>query len=150
MIRAMSVIVIAVMCAALFGVDRSVLAAQKDPTPQQKVASRVARLKVGDVVTGKRTDGKKFKGVVVSKTTDSITVDVYRPRTFRRDQRLGQETMTFDSLREIKKETTWQDVAIGSALVVGVCTAAVGIAAASLDEKSVEGVEEERPGGQPR
>ena len=130
MIRVAAVIVIAALCAVLFGVGGPVMAAQNDASRQRVIAERISRMKVGDIVKGERADGTKFEGVLVAKTTDSVTVDAYRRRAFRRRQRLGTETIALVNLREIKKPLSGaQQAAIVAAVAVGACAVAASMAA---------------------
>ena len=138
MIRVVAVVVIATVCAALFGVDGTVLAQQTNAR-QRIIEERVSKMKVGDIVKGERADGTKFEGVLVAKMTDSVTVDVYRRRAFRRLQRMGTETMTLVNLRDIKKPLSGaQKAAITAGIVVGGCLVAASIAASSLESQPGE------------
>ena len=76
-------------------------------------------------VPGIKRDGTKFEGRLVAKTTDSVTVDVYRRRAFRFPQRLGAQTLALGDLRDIKKPLTRAQVALITAGVVDGVGAAV-------------------------
>jgi hypothetical protein len=131
-IRAMAVIVIAAVCAALFGVDGAVLAAQDPAGRQQALAARVAKLKIGDIVRVERADGTKVEGVLADKMADRITVDIYRRRAFRRPQRVGSESVSFADMKEIKRPLTGTEkTLIISGVAVGACAIA-GAAAAEV------------------
>jgi hypothetical protein len=138
MIRVVAVVVIATVCAALFGVDGTVLAQQ--PNARQRIIEeRVSKMKVGDIVKGERADGTKFEGMLVAKMADSVTVDLYRRRAFRRLQRMGTETITLVNLRDIKKPLSGaQRAAITAGIVVGGCLVAASIAASNLESQPGE------------
>jgi hypothetical protein len=139
MIRVVAVIVIATVCAALFGVDATVLAQQTNASRQRIIEQRVSKMKVGDIVKGQRADGTKFEGVLVAKMADSVTVDVYRRRAFRRRQRMGTETITLVNLRDIKKPLSdAQIMAITGGIVAGGCLIAASIAASNLESQPGE------------
>ena len=139
MIRAVAVMVVAALCAALFGVDGTVLAAQNDASRQRVIAERVSKMKVGDIVKGERADGTKFEGRLVAKTADSVIVDVYRRRAFRRVQRIGTETLALADVREIKKPLSGtQQALIVAGVAVGACAVAATLATASLESEPAE------------
>ena len=138
MIRVVAVVVIATVCAALFGVDGTVLAQQTNAR-QRIIEERVSKMKVGDIVKGERADGTKFEGMLVAKMADSVTVDLYRRRAFRRLQRMGTETITLVNLRDIKKPLSGaQRAAITAGIVVGGCLVAASIAASNLESQPGE------------
>lgn len=139
MIRAVAVIVVAALCAALFGVDGTVLAAQNDVSRQRVIAERVSKMKVGDIVKGERADGTKFEGRLVAKTPDSVTVDMYRRRAFRRPERIGTETLALADVREIKKPLSGtQRALIVAGVAVGACAVAASLATANLESEPNE------------
>ena len=138
MIRVVAVVVIATVCAALFGVDGTVLAQQTNAR-QRIIEERVSKMQVGDIVKGERADGTKFEGMLVAKMADSVTVDLYRRRAFRRLQRMGTETITLVNLRDIKKPLSGaQKAAITAGIVVGGCLVAASIAASNLESQPGE------------
>jgi hypothetical protein len=131
-IRAVAVIVIAAVCAAMFGVDGVALAAQDPASRQQVIAARVAKLKIGDIVRVERADGTKVEGVLADKMADGITVDIYLRRTFRRPQRVGSESVPFADMKEIKRPLSrTEKTLIISGVAVGACAIA-GAAAAEM------------------
>ena len=137
MIRAVAVMVVAALCAAVFGVDGTVLAAQNDASRQRVIAERVSKMKVGDIVKGERADGTTFEGRLVATTPDSVTVDVYRRRAFRRPERIGTETLALADLREIKKPLSGtQRALIVAGVAVGACAVAGSLAAANLESQN--------------
>ena len=139
MIRAIAVVVVAALCAALFGVDGTVQAAQNDASRQRVIAERVAKMKVGDIVKGERADGTKFEGRLVAKTPDSVTVDMYRRRAFRRVQRIGTETLALADVRDIKKPLSGtQQALIVAGVAVGACAVAGSLVAANLEAEPNE------------
>ena len=132
MIRAVAVIVIAAVCAAMFGVDGMALAAQDPASSQQVIAARVAKLKIGDIVRVELVDGTKLEGMLADKTADRITVDIYRRRAFRRPQRVGSESVSFADMKGIKRPLTpTERTLIISGVAVGACAIA-GAAAAEV------------------
>lgn len=140
----MAVIVVAALCAALVGVDESLWAAQDDAARaaarQQAVAARVSKIGVGSVVKIERNDGRKIEGVLTAKTPDSITVDIYDRRAFRRPRLVSTDTISLDDVKDIKKPLSRAQVAlITTGVVVGTCAAVAVAVASSLDVKSPEG-----------
>src|SRR4029450_6587033 len=138
MTRAIAVIVVAALCAALFGVDGSMRAAQEDAAReaahQQAISTRVFKIGVGSVVKVERKDGRKIEGVLTAKTPDSITVDVYQRRAFRRPRLVGTDTISLGGIKELKKPLSRTQVArITSGVVAGSCAAIAIVAASSLE-----------------
>jgi hypothetical protein len=129
MSRIVAIAVLAAMCVTLFGVDRSALAAQQQRGTPEEVARRLARVQIGDIVYVVRSNGTRLRGVLVAKTDDSITVDVYRTRAFRRPELVGTETLALAAVQEVTTPLTGgQKAAIAAGVVagfVGVCTAVV-------------------------
>ena len=139
MIRAITVLVIAAVCAALFGMDGAVLAQRTDASRLRTIEERFSKMKVGDIVKGERADGTKFEGRLVAKTADSVTVDVYRRRAFRRLQRIGTETIVLTELRDMKKPLSGaQQALILAGIAVGACAVAATVVATNLDSKPGE------------
>ena len=139
MIRAIAVMIVAALCAALLGVDETAQAAQNDPSRQRVIVERVSKMKIGDIVKGERADGTKFEGRLVAKMTDSVTVDVYRRRAFRRLQRIGTETLVLTDLRDIKKPLSGaQQALIVAGVAVGACAVAATLATATLESEPDE------------
>jgi hypothetical protein len=140
MTRAIAVIVVAALCAALLGVDESLSAAQDDAaraaTRQQAISTRVAKIAVGSVVKIERNDGTKLEGMLTAKTADSITVDLYQRRTFRRLRHIGTDTIPLDDVKNIKKPLTGkQQAAITAGVLAGTC-AGLLVLASGLESKS--------------
>ena len=132
MIRAITVIIVAALCAALFGVDGATLAAQDTASQQQVIAARVGKLKIGDIVRIERVDGTKLEGVLADKMADRITIDLYRRRAFRRPQRVSSESILFTDMKNIKRPLTRTETTlIISGVAVGACAIAGAIAANS-------------------
>jgi hypothetical protein len=140
MIRAIAVIVVAAFCAVVLGVDVSLSAAQNDAARaaarQQEVSTRVAKIAVGSVVKVERSDGTELEGMLTAKTADSITVDVYQRRAFRRLRHIGVDTIPIDDIKSIKKPLTGkQKAAITAGILGGACAAALITLPATLESK---------------
>src|SRR4030095_12458299 len=145
MTRAIAVIVVAALCAALFGVCGSMRAAQddaaRDAAHQQAISTRVFKIGVGSVVKVERKDGRKIEGGLTAKTPDSITVDVYQRRAFRRPRLVSTDTISLGDIREIKKPLTRTQITlITTGIAVGSCAAIVLVATSSLDSKSPQAI----------
>jgi hypothetical protein len=145
MTRAIAVIVVAALCAALFGVDESARAAQDDAAReaarQRAISTRVSNIGVGSVVKIERNDGRKIEGVLTAKTPDSITLDVYQRRPFRRPRLVSTDTISLGDIKEIKKPLSRTQVAlIATGIAVGSCAAIVLVATSSLDSKSPQAI----------
>jgi hypothetical protein len=140
MIRVMAVLVVAALCASLFGVDEPSWAAQdnaaREAARQQGVAARVDKIRVRSVVKIETVDGRKIEGLLTAKTADSVTVDVYQRRAFRRLRRLGNEMIRFETIKTIKKPLTAAQTALITAAVVGGACALIGIGLAASVESS--------------
>jgi hypothetical protein len=140
MTRAIAVIVVAALCAALLGVDESLSAAQDDAARaaarQQAISTRVGKIAVGSVVKVERNDGTKLEGMLTAKTADSITVDVYQRRAFRPLRHIGADTIPLDDIKNIKKPLTGkQQAAIAAGVLAGTC-AGLLVLASGLESKS--------------
>lgn len=132
MIRSIAVLLVAVLCALLFGVDGQIQAQQPDAA-RRKLEARVARLKVGDMVTVRLLDGTKVEGLLAGHTPDSVDVDVYRRRTFRRPSHLGIQTFALGDIRDIKTPlTTAQRALLATAIVAGTCAIAGAVVSQAL------------------
>ena len=145
MTRAIAVILVAVLCAALVGVDVSLSAAQDDAARraarQQAISTRVSKIDVGSVVKIERTDGRKIEGVLTAKTPDSITIDIYQRRAFRSRRLIRTDTISLDDVKEIKKPLSGAQVAlITTGVIVGSCAALGLIVSSSLSSKSPQTV----------
>jgi hypothetical protein len=146
MTRAIAVIVVAGLCAAMFGVDESAWAAQDDAArqaarQQQAISTRVSKIDVGSVVKVERNDGRKIEGVLTAKTPDSITLNVYQRRPFRRPRLVSTDTISLGEIREIKKPLTRTQITlITTGIAVGSCAAIVLVATSSLDSKSPQAI----------
>lgn len=142
MTRAMTVILVAALCAALLGVDESLSAAQDDAAGRQRaISTRVSEIAIGSVVKVELNDGRKVEGVLAAKTPDSITVDIYQRPLFRRPRLVSTDTIQLGDVKEIKKPLTGtQKALIVTGIVVGSCAALAAIAASSLDVKSPQTV----------
>jgi hypothetical protein len=93
------------------------------------------------VVKIERNDGRKIEGVLTAKTPDSITVDVYQRRAFRRPRLVSTDTISLGDIREIKKPLTRTQIAlITTGVAVGSCAAIVLVATSSLDLKSPQAI----------
>jgi len=132
MTRAIAVIVVAVLCAAVAGVDVSLSAAQDDAARQQAISDRVRKINVGSVVKLERKDGRKIEGVLKAKTLDSVTIDVYQRPAFRRPRLVSTDTVSFDEIKEIKTPLNSAQVAlISTGVVLGTCAVLVAVVSSS-------------------
>jgi len=98
--RAAAVVLIAVLIAALSGIDASSLThdgqtAQPGGAQAQAVAARARRIGTNRVVRIERTDGTRHNGVVESLAADAITVTILE-----RDNRRS-ETIPFAEIKRI-------------------------------------------------
>jgi hypothetical protein len=131
--RTFAVVLVAALCAALFGVDGPSWAAQNDAARRaarrQAVAKRLATIKINSVVKIERYDGTKLEGLLWAKTADDVTVDVYRRRAFRRVQFVSRDTIHLDDLKDIKNPLSGpKKAAIAAAVTAGVLLGTCAIA----------------------
>src|SRR6185436_691706 len=136
MTRAIAVIVVAVLCAAVAGVDVSLSAAQDDAARQaarqQAISDRVRKINVGSGVKLERKDGRKIEGVLKAKTLDSVTIDVYQRPAFRRPRLVSTDTVSFDEIKDIKTPLNSAQVAlISTGVVLGTCAVLVAVVSSS-------------------
>jgi hypothetical protein len=141
MTRAIAVIIVAALCAALLGVDESLSATQDDAARaaarQQATSTRVAKIAVGSVVKVERNDGTKLEGMLTAKTADSITIDVYQRRAFRRLRHIGTDTIPLDDIKNIKKPLTGkQQAAITAGVLAGTCAGLLLVVSSGLESIS--------------
>ena len=141
MTRVIAVIVVAVLCAAVAGVDVSVSAAQDDAARQaarqQAISTRVGKIDVGSAVKIERKDGRKIEGVLKAKTPDSVTIDIYQRRAFRRPRLVSTDTVSLDDIKEIKTPLSRAQVAlISTGVVVGTCAVLAAVVSSSLGSQS--------------
>jgi hypothetical protein len=134
--RTCAVVLIAALCAALFGVDRPSAAAQTAVPPQatarQAVEARLASIKVNSPVKVRRLDGTTVEGLLAEKRADDISVDVYRRRPFRRIQLIRRDTILLSDIKDVRKLLTEkQQAALVAGITAGVLLGTCAIALAS-------------------
>ena len=129
MTRALAVLLVATLCAAMFGVDGSVWAAQdaatREAARRKAVFDSVSKIQVGSFVRVQEMNGRRIQGVLAGKMPDSIDVAVYVSRPFLPPRRVGTETIPLEEIRSIKKPlTAGQAAAITAGVVLGACAVA--------------------------
>jgi hypothetical protein len=136
MTRTCAVVLIAALCAALFGVDRPSAAAQgataQQATERQVLETRLASIKVNSPVKVRLLDGTTVQGLLAEKRADDISVDVYRRRAFRRIQLVRRDTIRLSEIKEIRKILSdRQRAAIAAGVTAGVLLGTCAIALAN-------------------
>ena len=136
MTRTCAVVLIAAVCAVLFGVDRPSAAAQSAAPPQatarQAIETRLAGIKVNSPVKIRRLDGTTVEGLLAEKRADDISVDVYRKRPFRRIQLVRRDTILLSEIKDVRKLLTEkQRAALAAGITAGVLLGTCAIALAN-------------------
>jgi hypothetical protein len=136
MTRTCAVVLIAALCAALFGVDRPSAAAQavtaQQATDRQVLETRLASIKVNSPVKVRLLDGTTVQRLLAEKRADDISVDVYRRRAFRRIQLVRRDTIRLSEIKEIRKILSdRQRAAIAAGVTAGVLLGTCAIAVAN-------------------
>jgi len=134
--RTVAVVLVAVLTAVLFGVDRPMWAAQNStppPTsPRLLVEKQLAGIKVNSPVKVRRLDGTFVQGLLAEKRPDDISVDVYRKRPFRRIQLVRRDTILLSEIKDVRKLLTEkQRAALAAGVTAGVLLGTCAIALAS-------------------
>jgi len=136
MTRTCAVVLIAALCAAIFGVDRPSAAAQTATAPQAAgrwpIENQLARIRINSPVKVRRLDGTTVEGLLAEKRVDGISVDVYRKRPFRRIQLVRRDTILLSEIKEVRKLLTEkQQAAIAAGVAAGVLLGTCAIALAN-------------------
>ena len=131
--RTVAVVLVAVLTAVLFGVDRPMWAAQNStppPTsPRLLVEKQLAGIKVNSPVKVRRLDGTFVQGLLAEKRPDDISVDVYRKRSFRRPQFVRRDTLGLSEIADVKKLLSDnQRAAVAAGVTAGVLLGTCAIA----------------------
>jgi hypothetical protein len=131
--RAAAIVLIAILIAAVSGIDTPSLAhaaaaAQTADPHAQAIAARASRIGVNRVVKIERADGTRLNALLDAIGTDAITVTILE----RNDRR--RETIPFTAIRRIDEvrghalRNVLIGVGIGVAVLVGTCAAALSSA----------------------
>jgi hypothetical protein len=134
MTRTFAVVLIAAICAGLFGVDRPSAAAQTAVPPQatgrQAIEARLAGIKVNSPVKVRRLDGTTVEGLLAEKRADDISVDVYRRRAFRRIQLVRRDIIPLSEIKDVRKILSDRQRAalaagVSAGILLGTCAVAL-------------------------
>lgn len=128
--RVVTIIVLAVLAAAISGVNdaswaRQVQDSQAQEKHRQQMAARLKGIAVGSVVRIERADGTRFNAILEEVMPDAIAVTLLD----RRD--LGRQTIPIDEIRDIEpvRGRRLRNVLIAAgvagAILVGTCAAAL-------------------------
>jgi hypothetical protein len=128
--RAAAIVLIAVLMAAVSGIDATSLArdqqaAQPAGAQAQAIAARARRIGINRVVRIERTDGTRLNGLIETIAADAITVT-----SLERDNRRSEtipfaEIKRLDEVRGHALRNVLIGVGIGVAVLVGTCAAAL-------------------------
>lgn len=126
--RALVVILIAVMIAAVIGVNDSSLAReQQTPATEEAhriaIASRVQNIEVNRVVRIEKIDGSKIDAVLQEATRDAIAVMVLDGTDRRRETIPLSQIQKISELRGHKLRNVLIAAGIGFGVLVGTCAA---------------------------
>ena len=128
--RAAAVVLIAVLMAAVSGIDAPSLARdQQAPQPAgaqaQAIAARARRIGTNRVVRIERADGTRVNGLLETIAADSITVTILERDNRRRETIPYAEIRRIDEVRGHALRNVLIGVGIGVAVLVGTCAAAL-------------------------
>ena len=139
--RALIVVLIALLIAAVSGVNDGSLAngrdaAQAGDAHQQAIASRVSRIGVNRVVRIERTDGTTSNALLEDVMPDAITVTILEKQNRRRETIPFAQIRKIDEVRGHKMRNVLIGVGIGVAVLVGTCAASLSSAASPKAPKN--------------
>ena len=135
MTRALTIVAIAVLIAAVSGVNDASLALASQTRPanderQREILSRANKIGVNRVVRIERVDGTKSNALLEDVAADAITVVLLDDPTRRRETIPISEIKKIDEVRGHALRNILIGVGIGAAVLVGACA----IAANSLED----------------
>ena len=137
--RAAAIVLIAVLMAAVSGIDATSLArdqqaAQPADAQAQKIAARARRIGINRVVRIERTDGTRLNGLIETIAADTITVTILERDNRRSETIPFAEIKRLDEVRGHALRNVLIGVGIGVAVLVGTCAAA--LSSAELAQRS--------------
>jgi hypothetical protein len=127
---ALTVIVVALLIAAVSGVSDASLALEQEATQapdahERAIAARVGRIGVNRVVRIERADGGRSNAVLEDVLPDAIVVTILEEQNRRRETIPFAEIRKIDEVRGHALRNVLIGVGIGVAVLVGTCAAAV-------------------------
>lgn len=130
--RVVTVLLLALLMAEVFGVTDASLARERQPATNEAdrraVVERLKTIPVKSVVTVERTDGTKLTALLEAVTSEAITVSVLVKET----ATVEEHTISIDQIRKIQKKTGMGlRILKGVGIGVGVCTGVVLVAGAA-------------------
>jgi hypothetical protein len=128
--RAAAIVLIALLVAAVSGIDAPSLAhdgqaAQPPDAHVQALAARATRIGMNRVVRIERTDRTRLNGLIESIAADAITVTILERDNRRRETIPFAEIRRIDEVRGHALRNVLIGVGIGVAVLVGTCAAAL-------------------------
>ena len=128
--RALIVVLIAVLIAAVSGInDASIALAQQaapaGDTHQRQIASRVSAIGVNHVVRIERMDGSKSNALIEDVMPDSVTVLILAGPDRQRETIPFAQIKKIDEVRGHKLRNILIGVGVGFAVLVGACAASI-------------------------
>ena len=128
--RALIVVLIAVLIAAVSGINDSSLALAQQSGPasdahQRQIASRVNAIGVNHVVRIERMDGSKSNALIEDVMPDSITVLLLDGPDRQRETIPFAQIKKVDEVRGHKLRNILIGVGVGMAVLVGTCAASL-------------------------
>lgn len=127
MSRAAVVVLIALLAAAVSGIDAPSLAQPVQPADShaQAMAARARRIGTNRVVRIERADGTRVNGLLESIAVEAITVTILERDNRRRETIRFAEIRRIDEVRGHALRNVLIGVGIGVAVLVGTCAAAL-------------------------
>jgi hypothetical protein len=128
--RALIVVLIAVLIAAVSGINDSSLALARQAAPagdkhQRQIASRVRAIGVNHVVRIERMDGSKSNALIEDIMPDSITVLLLAEPARQRETIPFAQIKKIDEVRGHALRNILIGVGVGFVILIGACAASV-------------------------
>ena len=128
--RASLVILIALLIAAVSGIDGASLPDPRQPAPPgdahaRAIAARASRIGTGRVIRIERTDGTRLNALLDRVDADGLAVTILEKDNRRQETIPFADIRTIDEVRGHALRNVLIGVGIGVAVLVGTCAAAL-------------------------
>jgi hypothetical protein len=138
--RATIVIMIALLCAAVSGIDGASLPHAGEPAQPadahaQAIADRASRIGTSHVIRIERSDGTRMNALLERVEADGLAVTILEKDNRHQETILFAEIRKIDEVRGHALRNVLIGVGIGVAVLVGTCAAALSSAQAAQRER---------------